>query len=89
MTGNDLGNGSPGSLTGTNLLTHVPNITMEVNGGKGYLIAYQAGNAYIYYGLELDLTPNQSLQAGEIQLVATIEGIAVGALELANFTFTL
>lgn len=86
IAGTNLGDGSAASLNGTNLLAAVGATTMAVDDFAGYLIAYQAGNAYIYHADDL-IGGGGSLQAGEIELVATVNGVAVGALDASNFQF--
>jgi len=84
LAGNNLGDGSAASLDGTNLLADVGSITMAVDDFAGYLIAYQGGNAYVYFADD-GFGGGGSLQATEIELVATVTGVAVGSLDVANF----
>lgn len=86
IAGTNLGDGSAGSLNGTNLLAAVGATTMAVDDFAGYLIAYQAGNAYVYRADDL-VGGDGSLQAGEIELVATVNGVGVGSLDASNFQF--
>ncbi len=48
---------------------------------QGYIVAYQAGNAYIYY---YSNTATANIAADEIGLVGVLNGVSAGALESAN-----
>ncbi len=61
--------------------------------GAGYIVAYQAGNAYVYsYDSTLTKADGTSAVAdavidiADIHLLATLTGVAVGDLATANFT---
>jgi hypothetical protein len=84
IAGTGLGNGSAASLDGTNLLAAVGTINVATVGAAGYLIAYQAGNAYLYH---FDDGATGVLDTFEVELVATINGAAVGSLDASNFQF--
>lgn len=82
--GTNLGNGSAASLDGTNLLASVGTINVATVGAAGYLIAYQGGNAYLYH---FDDGATGVVDSFEIDLVATINGAAVGSVDVSNFQF--
>ncbi len=52
------------------------------NDWNGYLVAYDNGNAYVYYA---DANGNTTLTESEISLVATVNGVAAGSLDETNF----
>lgn len=83
IAGSNLGDGSAGSLDGTNLLAAVGAINCTV-GADGYLIAYQGGNAYLYH---FNDGATGTLSNFEIDLVGTINGAAPGSLDVSNFQF--
>jgi hypothetical protein len=83
IAGTGLGNGTAASLDGTNLLAAVGTINSNV-GADGYLIAYQGGNAYLYH---FDDGATGTISNFEIELVATVNGVAVGSLDASNFQF--
>jgi hypothetical protein len=58
-------------------------LTASANGGVGYLVAYQASNAYVYiYGAgALD----DDIAASEISLIGVVQGVAAGSLVGDNF----
>ena len=95
----ELGNaalGSNGDLSaatdGTELLKALASsgtatgITAETAGGADtvYFVAYQGGNAYMYYGNDAGGT-NGLIEASEITLVATFTGVAAGAFAAGDF----
>ncbi|MCK6436698.1 DUF4214 domain-containing protein [Rivihabitans pingtungensis] len=95
----ELGNaalGSNGTLSaatdGTELLKALATsgtatgITAETAGGGDtvYFVAYQGGNAYLYYGNDAGGT-NGLIEANEITLVATFTGVAAGAFAAGDF----
>jgi hypothetical protein len=91
--GTSLGDGSASSLNGTNLfVAEGLGASFVVNSGaagteaEGYLIAYQGGNAYVYYYFDADF--NDAVVATEVNLVAEVKGVTVGALTADNFDFT-
>lgn len=65
-----------GVLDGTALLANLGAVTVVAN-DKGYIVAYDAGNAYLYAYTD---GGNTSLAAGEIALIGVINGVAVGSL---------
>ncbi len=78
------GAGLAGSGDGTALLAALGQpITVAANTHQGYIIAYQGGNAYLYYAADV-VTANSTLAANEIHLVGTFSGVAVGGFEASN-----
>jgi len=73
-----------GVLDGSALLANTGAITVVAN-DKGYFVAYDAGNAYIY---AYNDTGNTALVASEIALIGTVNGVAVGGLGAGNFLLT-
>lgn len=57
-------------------------ITATTAADKAFLAAYQNGNAYVYH---FDSGADAVVSAGEIQLVAVLEGVAEGALAANDF----
>lgn len=84
IVGTNLGDGSAGSLDGTNLLASVGTLNVATVGAAGYLIAYQAGNAYLYH---FDDGATGVVDSFEVELVATLNGVAVGSMDVSNFSF--
>ncbi|WP_313074038.1 hypothetical protein [Melaminivora sp.] len=68
--------------TGGALLNAVGALTATANGDTGYIVAYQAGNAYLYH---FNSGADTAVAAGEINLVGTFNGVEVGALQASNF----
>lgn len=87
IAGTDLGDESSTALNGSNLLAHIGTMNVQTNGHNGYIIAYQAGNAYLYYLDEGDAQLATSVQGGEVALIATFKDIAAGSLDPGNFLF--
>lgn len=79
------GNGLAGSNDGTALLAAVGTINVAANTDTGYLIAYQGGNAYVYYADAA--AGNTVLDAAEIHLVGVLNNVAAGSLGASNFHF--
>ena len=56
---------------------------------KGYIVAYDAGNAYLYYVADraagADTPADATIQAAEIFLLGTINGVAVGSVTATDF----
>jgi hypothetical protein len=69
-----------GILNGSGLLANTGAITVTA-GDDGYIIAYDAGNAYLYSYVEANDT---NLDAGEIALIGTFNSVAVGGIGIAN-----
>ncbi|WP_162559746.1 beta strand repeat-containing protein [Methylobacterium radiodurans] len=74
-------------LTGAALLANTGAIS---TGGAqiGYIVAYDAGNAYLYSYNSATAGANTDVGAGDIALVGTINNVAVGSLQTANFLVT-
>ena len=74
---------------GTELLKAISNSTnaatlnVDTDDDAIYVIAYDGGNAYLYYVSESN-DNGVAVAAGDVALVATIEGIAVGDLSTTN-----
>ena len=74
------------SADGTALLASLgQTVSVDTTADKGFIIAYQAGNAYIYSAVEGADLANVALAAADIQLIGVVNGVAVGALVAANF----
>lgn len=67
-----------GATTGTTAGT----ITVATADDAFILIAYQSGNAYLYYG---DAGANTGVAAGEMALIGVFSGISVGDFDFSNF----
>jgi hypothetical protein len=50
--------------------------------GKGYIVAYDSGNAYLFYFAD---SGNGVLASGEIELIGTFNSVAVGGFDASNF----
>ncbi|MBY0454575.1 MAG: DUF4214 domain-containing protein [Burkholderiaceae bacterium] len=57
-------------------------VLTSVAGETGFLVAYQAGNAYVY---SYNNAAGVTIDAGEITLVGVLNGVAAGALVSDNF----
>ena len=57
---------------------------MDTDDDATYVLAYDGGNAYLYYVSESN-DAGVAVAAGDVALVATLEGIGVGDLAAANF----
>jgi hypothetical protein len=84
------------STDGTELLKALTNnaaadaytgLVTTANGDDFYAVAYQGGNAYIY--LVNETGANLLAAAGEIQLIATLTGVAANALDVNDFSTLL
>lgn len=72
-------------LTGSALLANLGGtlaVTADTN--TGYIVAYDAGNAYLYSVVEGADAGNVFVDAADIALIGTFTGVAVGALSAAN-----
>lgn len=58
-------------------------LIVDTNADKFYLVAYQAGNAYLFH-VDAGVGDNVAV-ANEIKLVGTLEGITAGSLVVADF----
>ncbi len=82
------GNSLAGVADGTALIAALASqnsgtaVTLDNASGTGYLVAYQANNAYIYY---FNNAATAGIVAAEIGLVGVLNGVNAGALEAANF----
>jgi Ca2+-binding RTX toxin-like protein len=92
LNGLDQASGELSQVTnGSELLKMFDNGTanvgsLEFDGGldadfKGYFVAYDEGNAYLYLANSTD----RWVQAAEISLVSTFEGVATGAFDALHF----
>jgi len=87
FTGTNLANYTNGSglielLTALNGGTAVA-LTASGAAAKGYLVAYQASNAYVY--IYAAGTGDTDIAASEISLIGVINGVAAGGLVADNF----
>lgn len=78
------------AIDGTELLKGIAangsaTVSVNTDGDALYIIAYDAGNAYLYHADESAGDADAALAAGDISLVATIETVGVGTLTAANF----
>jgi len=74
------------SVDGTALLASLgQSIDITADTNKGFIVAYQAGNAYIYHAVEGADAGNAVFAAADIVLVGVLNGVAVGALVADNF----
>jgi hypothetical protein len=76
-----------GDLTGATLLINHGNF-VTTSGDDGYIIAYDGGNAYLYAFVEAGGIAAIALQASEIRLIGTINGVTVGSIGTANLSFS-
>ncbi len=84
LSGNNVAGTDLDNFTdGTGLLAALGQlINVQTNGDKGFIVAYQGGNAYLYYAEDASVGGN--LAASEIHLVGTFSNVAVGAFEATN-----
>jgi hypothetical protein len=73
-----------GVTDGTALLANIGGAITATTGDDGYIIAYDAGNAYLYSVIEGNDT---TIDAGEIALIGVFEGVAVGGIGNANLAY--
>lgn len=76
------------ALKGINVIAGVATdvALTSVAGDTGFLVAYQAGNAYVYsYANDAVLGTTTAIEAGEITLIATLTGVVAGSLVGDNF----
>ena len=74
------------SVDGTALLASLgQSIDITADTNKGFIVAYQAGNAYIYHAVEGADAGNAVFAAADIVLVGVVNGVAVGSLVADNF----
>jgi hypothetical protein len=80
---NDLDNAA--GLDGTALLAALAQtVAVSADQNKGYIVAYQGGNAYLYYAAE-SADAGADLAAADLALVGVFNGVAVGAFDATNF----
>jgi hypothetical protein len=60
-------------------------VAVSATTNKGLIVAYQAGNAYVYSAVE-GADGDANLAAADIALVGVLNGVAVGTLVAGNFT---
>ncbi|MEB3275946.1 MAG: hypothetical protein VKM92_03160 [Cyanobacteriota bacterium] len=75
-----------GLLDGLNAAAGSASLTTSTKGGRGYLLAYDNGGAYLY---AFNAGSNNALAASEIQLIASLEasgGLTPGSLTSSNAT---
>ena len=81
----DLGSKTTLGADGTALLAALGhNINVSSDGDKGYIIAYNQGNAYLYHAAE-SVDADQVLAASDIALVGVFENVTVGSFVAGNF----
>ena len=68
IAGNLLGDKSANSLNGTNLLAEVGSINVSAGADKGYILAFQQNDSYIYH---IEDDGDGSISANEISLIGT------------------
>lgn len=74
------------SADGTALLASLgQTVAVSATTNKGLIVAYQAGNAYVYAAVE-GADGDANLAAADIALVGVLNGVAVGTLVAGNFT---
>jgi hypothetical protein len=75
-----------GVLNGAALLANFGGVTLSVSAdtNKGYILAYDNGNAYIYAVTEGAADNDAAVAAGDIALIGVINGAAVGSITAAN-----
>jgi hypothetical protein len=75
-----------GVLNGAALLANFGGFTLSVTAttNKGYILAYDNGNAYIYAVTEGAADNDAAVAADDIALIGVINGAAVGSITAAN-----
>ena len=68
-------------MDGAALIANTGALTVGAVGNVGYIVAYDAGNAYAYAYNAAAV----NVTAGDIALIGTFNGVAVGALGVGNF----
>jgi hypothetical protein len=71
-----------GVLDGAALTANTGALTVAGAGDIGYIVAYDAGAAFVY---SYNSGADTNVTANEVALVGTFNGVAVGALGVANF----
>jgi trimeric autotransporter adhesin len=73
-------------LTGANLLANLGGaLSVAAEQGKGYIVAYDAGNAYLYFVEDTNAADTGAITAAEIFLIGVINGVAVGSVTATDF----
>lgn len=73
------------STDGTALLASLgQTVAVAATTNKGFIVAYQGGNAYVYLAVE-GADGDANLAAADISLIGVLNGVAVGTLVTANF----
>lgn len=81
----DLGSVTDGSeLLKAIALSGSATLNVDAVGDKLYLLAYDAGNAYLYHAVE-GADDGAALAAADINLVGVFNGVAVGSMVVGNF----
>ncbi|SMD09907.1 protein of unknown function [Fulvimarina manganoxydans] len=79
------------ATNGSELLKAIANQGSTISGltatasDTGHIVAYDNGNAYVYYFDAAANGANTDVEAADIQLIGTLNGIEVGALTHDNF----
>jgi hypothetical protein len=74
-----------GAIDGTNLLAALgQTVSVSADTNKGYIVAYQGSNAYLYYAQE-GADGDTALAATDIHLVGVFNNVAVGGFTADNF----
>ena len=71
-------------LKGISSTTSAATLNVDANDDATYVVAYDAGNAYLYYASESNDANNVALAAADIALVAVFEDVAVGGFSVSN-----
>jgi hypothetical protein len=73
-------------LTGANLLANLGGaLTVAADTNAGYIVAYDAGNAYLYRVVEGNDANDTTVAAADIVLLSIINGVAVGSVTATDF----
>jgi hypothetical protein len=74
------------STDGTALLASLgQTLSVTTDQHTGFIVAYQAGKAYLYYAAE-SADGDTALAAGDIALIGVFNDVAVGSFQAGNFT---
>jgi trimeric autotransporter adhesin len=73
-------------LTGANLLANLGGaLSVAATAGAGYIVAYDAGNAYLFRVAEAAGDGDATVAAADIVLLGLINGVAVGSVTATDF----
>jgi Ca2+-binding RTX toxin-like protein len=93
LAGNGTANDLDNFTDGTGLLASLgQSLNVSQNANSGYLLAYQGGNAYLYYvaergnGTDVGGSNSTVVEAAEISLVAVFQTETVASFTTANFS---